>query len=270
MKITTLICFLFFYASSFAQQTNQEYSSLDLDSIFGSNDGTFVLYDLKNDKYQIYNPDRAKQKFAVHSTSKILWSIIGLEENLIKKETDIVKWDSIKYPRKDLYWPSKFGKDQTAVSAIRNSVNWYYIELFKSMTPELIEKYLNNLNYQKGFDVEQVHYFGLTFRIRKSAFDQIEFLKGVYQNKFKLKHKTLSIVKKGMTFEKKKNYALYAKTGTGPINDDIGIGWLIGYVEKDSNVYFFAFNIEDKNEVELGKLRTDYSMRVLRSLELIE
>ena len=248
-------------------QENIDYTGLKLDSIFGENEGTFVLYDIQSDHYLIYNPDRAKQKFAVHSTSKIFWSIIGLEENLIANETDIVKWDSIKYPRKD-FWPTGFAQDQTIVSALRYSVNWYYFELLQLMTPEMIEKYLNSLDYQKGFDVEQIHYFGLTFNIRKSALEQIDFLKVLYENKYGLSQKTLNIVKEGMTFEKGDNYTLYAKTGTGPIQNDNRLGWLIGYIEKDSKIYFFAFNVENSDEILVGKLRTDYSMRILRALNL--
>jgi beta-lactamase class D len=50
----------------------KDYTKLILDSIFNENEGTFVLYDLQSENYQIYNSDRAKQKFAVHSTSEIL------------------------------------------------------------------------------------------------------------------------------------------------------------------------------------------------------
>lgn len=249
-------------------QENVNYTELKLDSIFGENEGTFVLYDLLNDRYQIYNYDRAKQKFAVHSTSKIFWSIIGLEEDIIKNETDIVKWDSIKYPRKE-FWPAGYAQDQTIVSALRYSVNWYYFELLRLMTPETIEKYLNNLDYQKGFDVEQVHYFGLTLNIRKSAYDQVNFLKGLYQNNYGLKSHTFDIIKKGLIFEKCNDYVLYAKTGTGKIMNDNGLGWLIGYVEKDSKTYFFAFNVEHADEILAGTLRTEYSMRILKALNLI-
>lgn len=250
-------------------QKNIDYTELELDSIFEGNEGTFVLYDLQNNNYHIYNPDRAKQKFAVHSTSKIFWSIIGLEENFIANDTDIVKWDSIKYPQKE-FWPTGFAQDQTIVSALKYSVNWYYFELLNLMTPEIIEKYLNNLDYQRGFDVERIHYFGLTFNIRKSAFEQIEFLKGLYENKYNLSERTLNVIRKGMTLEKRNDYTLYAKTGTGPIQNDNGLGWLIGYIEKDSKTYFFAFNVENSDELLAGKIRTDYSMRILKALDLIK
>ena len=110
----------------------------------------------------------------------------------------------------------------------------------------------------------------LTFKIKKSAFEQIEFLKGIYLNSFNLSGKTLGIVKKGMLYESKPDCSIYTKTGTGPIVNNNGIGWLIGWVEKGSKVYFFAFNIEDEDETKAGKLRYEYGFRVLKVINLIE
>nr|WP_319570134.1 penicillin-binding transpeptidase domain-containing protein [uncultured Draconibacterium sp.] len=274
MKNLILIFGFCIYLPGFTQQrnnnTNQKsdvYTKLSLDSIFQENPGTFVLYDLQNNSYKLYNQERAKQKFAVHSTSKILWSIVGLEENLISNETDIVKWDSVIYPPKP-GWPDVFNQDQTIVSALKFSVNWYYFELLKLMTPEMIEKYLNALDYQKGYHVEKVHYFELTFTLKKSAFEQIDFLKSLYFNEFNLSAKTLDIVKKGMLYSSQSGCTVYTKTGTGPIANDNGIGWLIGWIEKGEKIYFFALNVEDKDEIKAGKLRYDYGFRVLQALNL--
>lgn len=260
---------LFIATIAYGQKKNSSYSELNLDSIFNGSKGTFVLYDLQNNNYQVYNPDRAKQKFAVHSTSKILWSIIGLEEGLIASENDVVKWDSVKYPPK-AWWPEGFKQDQTTITALRHSVNWYYIELLKSMTPEMIEKYLNNLDYQKGFDIEEIQYFEMTFAMKKTAFEQIDFLKGFYLNKYNLSANTFDIVKKGMLYTDTPDCKIYTKTGTGPIANDNGIGWLIGFVEKDSKTYFFAFNVEDEDEGKAGRLRYDYGFRVLKAMKLFK
>lgn len=268
IKLTLLFGFISISTLIYAQN-KIHYSELQLDSIFNGNEGTFVLYDLQKDNYQVYNYERAQEKFPVHSTSKILWSIIGLEENLITNETDIVKWDSIKYPKQD-FWPVGWDQDQTAVSALHYSVNWYYFELFQLITPEMLEKYLNRLDYQKGYHVERIHYYGLTFTIQKSAFEQIDFLKALYENKYGLSDKTLSIIKKGITFGKGSDYTLYAKSGTGGLPNKNGLAWLIGYVEKSSKTYFYAFNVENANEMLAGQLRTEYSMRILRALDLIE
>jgi beta-lactamase class D len=106
--------------------------------------------------------------------------------------------------------------------------------------------------------------------MKKSAFEQIDFLKALYLNEFNLSAKTLNIVKKGMLYESTPGNILYAKTGTGPIANDNGIGWLIGWVEKEEKTYFFAFNIENEDEIKAGKLRYEYSFRVLKALNLID
>lgn len=269
MQKLIIFLFILFSAIAYSQTREDPFSDLNLDSIFHESKGTFVLYDLQNESYHVYNSIRAKQKFAVHSTSKILWSIIGLEEGLVTNETDIVKWDSVKYPPGPA-WPIGFKQDQTIVTALKYSVNWYYFELLKLMTPELIEMYLNKLDYQKGFHVEKIHYFGLTYTMKKSAFEQIEFLKGIYLNNFNLSTKTLDIVKKGMLYESSPDFTIYTKTGTGPIANENGIGWLIGWIEKGSETYFFAFNVEDEDELKAGKLRYEYGFRILKAMNLHE
>lgn len=260
----------------FTQQRNnhtnqipESFTKLSLDSVFQENAGTFVLYDLQDKSYQVYNQERAKQQFAVHSTSKILWSIIGLEENLIANDTDIVKWDSVKYPPRPGY-PDGFFQDQTIVTALKYSVNWYYFELLKLMTPEMIMNYLNELDYQKEYQVEKVHYFGLTFTIKKSAYEQIDFLKALYRNEYNLSSKTVDIIKKGMLYKSTPDIIICTKTGLGPIANDNGIGWLIGWVEKGEEIYFFALNVEDEDEIKASKLRYDYGFKVLKALNLFD
>lgn len=249
-------------------QENIEYSELKLDSIFKGDIGTFVLYDLQKDNYKMYNPDRAKQKFSVHSTSKILWSIIGLEEKLVANGTDIVKWDSIKYARK-AFWPSSWAQDQTIVSAQNYSVNWYYFELLKIMTPEMVEKYLNSMDYQKGFKVKKIHYFGLTFLIEKSSIEQIEFLRNLYTNQFSISKSTINTVKRGLVQEKNENYTLYYKTGLGPTKNNSNIGWVIGFIEKGDALYYFAMNVENENMRIAGEKRLEITNKILKHLDLI-
>jgi len=249
-------------------QDNLNYSLLNLDSIYQGNKGAFVLYDYHKDSYKIYNYETAKTEYSVQSTSKIFWSIIGLEENLVKSENDVVKWDSLKYPRQNLL-DKGWAKDQTIITALNKSVNWYYFELLALMTPEMVDKYLNSLDYKKGFMVERVHYFGLSYNIRKSAIAQIDFLKRLYNNDLKISNKTLEIVKKGLVYQKTASYTLYIKTGHGPTDEENKVGWVIGFVEKGNDVYFFALNVIDKDIDKVGKLRIDYSMRILKSLGMI-
>ncbi len=260
--------FLLLSALLFAQNTI-DYSELKADAAFNESEGTFVLYNPQENTYQIYNPQRAKEPFSVHSTSKILWSIIGLEEHLIADENEVVTWDSIAY-KPVPFWPEQWKQNQTVVTALKYSVNWYYMELMKQMTPEMVEKYLNNLDYKKGFHVEKVHYYGLTFLIEKSAIEQITFLQNFYTNKYKLSESTENIVKKGMLQESGDGYSLYYKTGLGQIKNGHAIGWVIGFIEKGDELYYFAMNVEDKDMNIAGKKRLEICLPLLRQLHLIE
>jgi beta-lactamase class D len=269
MKNLAYIVLFIICTNTLGQDKANNYSELKLDTIFREHSGTFVLYELKEDTYKIYNSSHANQSFPVHSTSKILWSIIGLEEGLVRSESEIIEWDSIKYPPKQ-WWPEGFKQNQTIITALKYSVNWYYFELLKLMSPEMIEKYLNNLNYQRDYDVEKVHYFGLTFTIKKSAVEQVEFLKRIYLNDFNLSIKTLDIIKEGMLYKNTPSCKIYTRTGLGPLSNDNGIGWLIGWVEKENRTYIFAFNIQGNDEVEARMLRNEYPVRILKALDLFD
>ncbi len=269
MKNPVYILLFIICTNTYGQNIADNYTELKLDTIFQEHSGTFVLYELQNDNYKIYNPSCANQSFPVHSTSKIFWSIIGLEEGLVKSESDIVEWDSTKYPPKQL-WPEDFKQDQTIITALNHSVNWYYIELLKLMSPEMIEKYLNNLNYQQSYDVEKVHYFELTYTIKKNAVEQVEFLRRIYLNDFNLSPKTIGIIREGMLYKQSPSCKIYTRTGLGPLSNDKGIGWLIGWIEKENKTYIFAFNIKGNDEVEARKLRNEYPFRILKALNLFD
>jgi len=259
---------LLFTATVCKGQLNIKYSILHCDSIFEENRGAFVLYDFHKDNYKVYNYDNAKTEYPVHSTSKIIWSIIGLEEKLVKSQDDIVVWDSIKYPRQNLFDKS-WSKNQTIVTALNQSVNWYYFDLLSLMTPEMVGKYLNNLAYKKEFKAERVDYFWLSSNIKKSTFAQIDFLKRLYSNEIKISEKTLEIIKKGLIRQRTDDYIMYSKGGLGPIDSQNQIGWYIGFVEKGKDVYFFALYVVNKDQALAGKLRIDYSMRIMKSLGII-
>lgn len=265
-----LLLFTFLTLSVFICKGQQElnYSLINLDSIFHENQGTFVLLDCQKNDYKIYNYARSKKDFAVHSTCKIFWSIIGLEEDIISNENLKTKWDSIKYPRKD-WWKDSWAKDQSIVTALNNSVNWYYFELLSSITPEIAEKYLIQLNYKPEYKVERVHYFGFSNTVKKSALEQIDFLKGIYQNDYNISDKTIEIIKQGLIWEKSDEYTLYGKTGLGPTDNNKQIGWYIGMIEKGENKFIFALNIEHESQDNASKLSIDYSLKILKTLGLI-
>jgi len=47
------------------------------------------------------------------------------------------------------------------------------------------------------------------------------------------------------------------------------LGWIVGYVEKSSNVSFFAFNIEANSFEDVVKLRDKKSREILKKIKQI-
>jgi beta-lactamase class D len=72
-----------------------------------------------------------------------------------------------------------------------------------------------------------------------------------------------------MPEEKYKNSVMRFKTGTGHKEDGTWLAWLVGYVEKKGNVYFFAFNVEAPTFEKADKLRNEISRNVLKQTKIL-
>ena len=68
--------------------------------------------------------------------------------------------------------------------------------------------------------------------------------------------------------EKTDAYVLRGKTGWAMnIDGAVHTGWLVGYVERGGNVYFFALNVEsDDPDFEMYSIRQEIAYGILREL----
>ena len=76
------------------------------------------------------------------------------------------------------------------------------------------------------------------------------------------------IVKKIMIYDQTDEYTIRAKTGWAMRVGD-QIGWFIGYVEKGSDVYFFATNLQSKEPEEGFKSRQAITFEILKELRIL-
>ena len=77
----------------------------------------------------------------------------------------------------------------------------------------------------------------------------------------------MDIAKKIMIYEETDEYILRAKTGWG-MRFENQIGWFVGYIERDENVYFFATNVESENPDPGFKSRIEITKMILTELGL--
>lgn len=224
--------------------------------------GGIYIYDLNKNKYTIYNRKRMDTGFVPASTSKIIHSLIFLDSGAIADENETLKWDGTK--RSIEAW----NKDHNLRSALPASAVWFYVEVSKRVGQEKMQKYYDAVQYGN----RNTNGFGDAYWVkgdlRVTPREQIEFLVKFHQNRLPFSPQVISVVKDILTEEKTPNYTLRAKTGWSDAYSP-QIGWWVGYVERGSDVYFFATEIDIQKDQDAAK-RKEITRNILKSLKIIE
>ena len=200
-------------------------------------DGTLIITDLKSDKLYLHNSKRADTRFSPASTFKIAHTLILLNENIIKSQDEIIKWDKVK--RAYNLW----NKDQTLATAVVNSCVWCFKRFSKKVSKETYLDYLKKFNYGNKIIGDDKSNFWLDSSLKISTFEQIDFLKKIYTQNLPILEKNISMLKDILTIQKDTNFQIKAKSGW-----DGQIGWYVGYVKTKKDIYFFALNADIKKE----------------------
>ena len=242
-----------------------------LDDNFKNFKGTIVVYDQQSDTYTIFNEKRAATQYSPFSTYKIPNSIIALETKVVSDIDQVVKWDEQKYPAKE-WWPKTWDGKHNLKSAIKYSVVPVYRHIANLIGDEKMQSYVIDFDYGNKEISSGIDNFWLNGSLKISALEQIEFLKKFYQGQLMVSPKTTKLVKSILIQEQTENYKLSGKTGAGYIDQgrNVALGWYIGYVEKDDNVYFFALNIEGQSFNEILKPRIEIAKSILKEMGIIE
>ena len=215
--------------------------------------GSITIYDYKNKKWYYSDKKDSEKRTLPASTFKIPNSLISIEEYAVKDENEVLKWDGVirEFPAHNA--------DTDLKTAFKNSTVWFHREMSRRVGIDKYRKYLKEFNYgnQKLSGIPD--YFWLDNTLVISPAEQINFLSGLYDEKYPLSKRTYNIVKNVMIEKKTDSYTLRAKTGSGLVKT-LDIGWYVGYIETKDNVYFFATRLQqdepNKNDVFLNLRKT--------------
>lgn len=260
MKTVLFYFLLLFYSILSFAQTEE---TIDFKKYFDEygHTGCFVLYDMKNEKYIRYSPERCKQRFIPASTFKIFNSLAALETGAVKDENDTIRWDGV-----DRGW-SEWNKDMDMKHAFKYSSVWFYQEIARRIGEEKMQELININEYGNKDISGGIDLFWLEGGFRVSPDEQIEFLKKLFNNELRFSQSTIDKVKKVMIYEENDHHILRAKTGWC-IRFETQVGWFIGYLEKDENVYFFATNVESENPEKGYVSRIEITKKILSEFGL--
>lgn len=240
-----------------------ESRQVDFEKYFAGVEGAFVLYDASADSYIRYNPERCTQQFIPASTFKLLNALIALETGVIADENEIIAWDGV-----DKGYQS-WNQDHNLRTGMQYSVVWFYQELARRIGRERMQNYLDMVGYGNQDSSGEIDSFWLEGGLRISAEEQIGFLRRLYQNDLPFSHKNINTVREIIVLEQTGDYTLSGKTGWAS-RVERQIGWFVGYLQRDQNVYFFATNLQkERSDLALGQVSEEITRSILQEMGLL-
>nr|WP_320020561.1 class D beta-lactamase [uncultured Draconibacterium sp.] len=247
------------------QEEQKEITRSDFQIILDSANvnGSILVYDLNENKYYSNDYEWAKTGRLPASTFKITNSIIGLETKVIENDSTIFKWNG--EPRSYKSWE----QDLSLKNAFHYSCVPCYQEVARAIGLKRMNDYLSRLEYgNMQVDSTNIDVFWLEGESEISQFEQIDFLKRFYRNELPISERTETIMKRMMVIAENEEHKLSGKTGWSVRNGNNN-GWFVGYLETQNNTYFFATNIEPKEDFDMDKFpsaRKEVTFRALDEL----
>ena len=211
--------------------TDKNISLLDVSAIFGSYDGSFVLYDNHLDSWKIYNLEEANKRIPPDSTYKIYDALLGLESGIITPEHSSMAWNG------EHFSYSAWENDQDLNSAMQNSVNWYFQTMDSQLGLNKIQEFLNEIEYGNQTTSSNLKLYWSDFSLKISPIEQVELLKKFNTNGFHLHSQNVLSVKNAIKIVGTSDGTFYGKTGTGCIDGQDINGWFIGYWLQNNRYY---------------------------------
>ena len=209
--------------------------------------GAILIYDLEENKYYSNDYHWAKKGNLPASTFKITNSIIALETGIVENDSTLFKWNGEK--RRLKVWE----QDLMFIDAFRSSCVPCYQEIARKIGVNKMTEYLDKLAYRyMKFDTTNIDLFWLEGASRINQFQQIDFLKRFYTSELPIAERTEKIMKRMLIIEENDAYKLSGKTGWS-ISDGKNNGWFVGYLESQNKIYFFATNIEPKEQFDMNR-----------------
>ena len=226
-------------------------------------EGAFLLYDSHEGTYVRYNAERCAERFIPASTFKVLNALVALETGVIADEHEIIPWDGV--DRGYIPW----NRDHNLKTAMEHSAVWFYQELARRVGRERMQHYVDAVGYGNQDISGEIDSFWLEGELRISQGEQIEFLERLYEGELPFPDRTMRIVREIIVLEETEAYRLSGKTGWAS-RVEPQIGWFVGYLEKDGNVYFFATNVEQPESTEsLGWMSLEITRQILEEMDLL-
>lgn len=194
--------------------------------------------------------------------------MIALETGVIQNDVAVLTWDGITRGLSEDQPIPEWNQDLNLRLALKYSAVWFYQVLARKIGHQRMHEFVSKIQYgnQDIGSKEEIDRFWLGGKLKITPEQQIKFLRRLYDNDLPFSATNIELVKDIMIIEKTPDYTLRGKTGWAT-SQEPQIGWLVGYLEQNEQVYFLATNIDmvaDKDPA----IRLQITRLCLQDLEL--
>ena len=252
--LTLLVMFALAAASIALASDESPNEEQQLAELFANADilGTFVLFDVSANEFTFHNKTRAEKRFIPASTFKIPNSLIGLSTHTVKSVDEVIPYGGKPQPIKS--WEQDMGlRDAIKISNVP-----VYQELARRIGLQQMRENVTKLNYGNTEIGAAVDLFWLQGPLEISALEQTRFLARLANYELPYSKSVQQQVHEITKLDQGAAWVLHGKTGWA-VSSPPHIGWWVGWVVKDEEIFSFALNIDMPNisdaakRIELGK-----------------
>lgn len=228
-------------------------------------DGCFTMLNNSTGEITVYNMSMDTTRVLPASTFKIVNSLIGLETGKITNENMVIKWDGIKR------WNKDWNKDMDMKEAFKVSNVAYYQEVARRIGHDTMKLWIDSISYGNKNISGAVDSFWLNNTLKISPDEQLGLLKRLYFDQLPFRKGVQQAVKDVMVQEDNTAYKLSYKTGWGFDEGNNAVGWLVGWIEENRHVYFFATLLKSKDKnYDMQPARIGVTKDILKHYDFLE
>jgi beta-lactamase class D len=225
-----------------------------LPSLQSSSEENFLLINGLTDKIIIEMGSNINEQISPCSSFKIVLSLMGYDAEILKDEHS-PEWDY--HEGYDDYAPT-WKNPLTPQAWMKYSCIWYSKILARELGHETIQSYLALFMYGNqdisGGSIELGSKYDpswVTSSLKISPKEQVEFIQKMIEGKLQLSKHAIEMTKAILFKEEMPNgWKLFGKTGwsglyTTPEGISLQHRWFVGWIEKDSEFYPFAYLLRE-------------------------
>lgn len=239
---------------------------IDLSSFFDGLNGCAVLYSPESNQYSLYNPSICENEVSPYSTFKIITTLAGLENGIIRNETSTMNYNGFQYAI------SEWNNNLTLEEAFQTSCIWYFRQVVDEIGANEMSEILDTLNYGNcdisewnGSGInpqEELNGFWLQSSLKISPFEQVQVLSKIFEGDTDFSEENIGILKKIMLVEESGDQKIYGKTGSSPS----GEAWFTGFIEGATGKKYFAVYLDDEAQSERvsGTAAKEIALKIIK------